>query len=124
MDQTGRTTPSVEHIGSANTDAELALLLRSAEQRLRPGQQTFDFDDVEQELASLDEVADWTKPAKLSDVHPDRGRPRTGTTGAAKVIASPATELWEILTAAYARFGFEILDDEGFRAMACFVPKL
>ncbi|MGP9490700.1 IS1634 family transposase, partial [Glutamicibacter sp. AOP5-A2-7] len=39
VDQAGRTTTSVEHIGSANTDAELALLLRSAEQRLHPGQQ-------------------------------------------------------------------------------------
>ncbi|GGJ60470.1 hypothetical protein [Glutamicibacter ardleyensis] len=42
VDQTGRTTISVEHIGSANTDTELALLLRSAEQHLHPGQQTFD----------------------------------------------------------------------------------
>jgi hypothetical protein len=117
VDQTGRTTTSVEHIGSANTDAELALLLRSAEQRLHPRQQAFDFGDVEQEPVSLDQVADWTKPVELSNVHPDRGRPRTGTTGAAKVIASPATELWDILTAAYARLGFEVLDDEGFRAM-------
>ncbi|HCM94892.1 MAG TPA: IS1634 family transposase [Glutamicibacter sp.] len=107
----------MEHIGSANTDAELALLLRSAEQRLHPGQQAFDFGDVEQEPVSLDQVADWAKSAELSNVHPDRGRPRTGTTGAAKVVASPATELWDILTAAYARLGFEVLDDEGFRAM-------
>lgn len=48
LDQIGRTT-SVEHVGSANTDAELALLLRSAEQRLHPGQQAFDFGDVEQD---------------------------------------------------------------------------
>ena len=66
VDQTGRTTTSVEHIGSANTDAELALLLRSAEQRLHPGQQAFDFGDVEQEPATLDEVADWTKKALKS----------------------------------------------------------
>ncbi|WP_404290802.1 hypothetical protein [Glutamicibacter arilaitensis] len=48
-DQTGRTATSVEHIGSANTDAELTLLLRSAKQRLHPGQQAFDFGDLEQE---------------------------------------------------------------------------
>ncbi|MGP5342256.1 hypothetical protein ACTXML_16745 [Glutamicibacter arilaitensis] len=75
VDQTGRTTTFVEHVGSANTDVELALLLRSAEQRLHPGQQTFDFGDVEQEPASLNDVADWTKPAELPNVHPDRGRP-------------------------------------------------
>ncbi|MGP5721278.1 IS1634 family transposase [Glutamicibacter arilaitensis] len=117
VNQTGRTTTSVEHIGSANTDAELALLLRSAEQRLHPGQQTFDLGDVVQEPASLVEVADWTKNSELPDVTADRGRPRTGATGTAKVVASPAVELWEILTAAYARLGFEVLDDEGFRAM-------
>lgn len=117
VDQIGRTTTSVEHIGSANTDAELALLLRSAEQRLHPGQQAFDLGEMEQEPASLGEVADWTKNAALPKVTPDRGRPRTGATGHAKVVASPATELWEILTAAYARLGFEVLDDEGFRAL-------
>ena len=72
---------------------------------------------MEQEPASLVEVADWTKNAAMPDVIPDRGRPRTGATGTAKVVASPATELWEILTAAYARLEFEVLDDEGFRAM-------
>ncbi|WP_404290826.1 hypothetical protein [Glutamicibacter arilaitensis] len=117
MDLTGRTTTSVEHIGSANTDAELALLLRSAEQRLHPGQNSFEFGVVEQEPGSQVGVADWTKNSELPDVIPDRGRPRAGTTGAAKVVASPAPELWEILTAAYKRLGFEVLDDEGFRAM-------
>lgn len=66
---------------------------------------------------SLDGVVGWTEPAKLSNLHPDRGRPRTGTTDTTKVVSSPAVELWEILTAAYAGLGFGVFDDEGFRAM-------
>ena len=117
VDQSGRATTSVEHIGSANTDAELALLLQTAKQRLHPGQLAFDFGDLEQEPAALEEVSDWTKNAELPVENTGRGRPKTGTVGAAKVVASPAVELWEILTAAYARLGFEVLADEGFRAM-------
>ncbi|MGP5033237.1 IS1634 family transposase, partial [Glutamicibacter arilaitensis] len=117
IDHSGRATTSVEHIGSANTDAELALLLQTAKQRLHPGQLAFDFGDLEQEPAALEEVSDWTKNAELPVENTGRGRPKTGTVGAAKVVASPAVELWEILTAAYARLGFEVLADEGFRAM-------
>lgn len=117
VDQSGRATTSVEHIGSANTDAELTLLLQTAKQRLHPGQLAFDFGDLEQEPAALEEVSDWTKNAELPVENTGRGRPKTGTVGAAKVVASPAVELWEILTAAYARLGFEVLADEGFRAM-------
>ncbi|MGP9818322.1 IS1634 family transposase, partial [Glutamicibacter sp. 363] len=117
VDQTGRTAISVEHIGSTNTDTERALLLRSAEQHLHPRQQDFDFGDVEERPASLVEVADWTKNSELPAANPDRGRPRTGTTDTAKVVASPATELKELLTAAYARLGIDVHDDEGFLAM-------
>lgn len=78
MDQAGHTTTSVEHFGSANSDAELALLPRTAEQRLHPGQLSFDLGDVEQEPASLVEVADWTNNSELPAIAADRGRPRSG----------------------------------------------
>ncbi|PRA06987.1 hypothetical protein CQ019_06510 [Arthrobacter sp. MYb229] len=37
VDQAGRTAISVVRLGSASADAELALLLRTAPQRLHPG---------------------------------------------------------------------------------------
>lgn len=46
------------------------------------------------------------------------GRPRSvPVDGDAKVIASPATGLWEILEAAYYRVRFNILHDSEFKAM-------
>jgi hypothetical protein len=39
----GRRVTAIEHIGSAHTDAELALLSEIARQRLHEGQQTLEF---------------------------------------------------------------------------------
>lgn len=52
----------IEHVGSAHTDAELALLLASARERLAPGQQTLELGDLAAEPARLDDIADWTRP--------------------------------------------------------------
>ena len=38
VSKTGGVVVGVEHVGSAHTDAELALLLRAARERLLPGQ--------------------------------------------------------------------------------------
>jgi hypothetical protein len=42
----GRQIEQVEHLGSANTDAELALLLSAARERLSPGQDALDLGDL------------------------------------------------------------------------------
>lgn len=38
VDQVGRTIVGIEHLGSANTDEDLAVLMMAAKQRLMPGQ--------------------------------------------------------------------------------------
>lgn len=116
VEKNGRTVTGIEHLGSANTDQDLAVLLAAAKERLLPGQGTLDF-SIEQQPAAMDDVPNWTVqklPVEAGAV----GRPRSAPVDAdARVIASPATELWEILEAAYDRLGFNILDDTAFKAM-------
>ena len=50
----------VDHVGSAHTDAELALLLTAAADRLQPGQESLDLGPLPQPEVRLADVADWT----------------------------------------------------------------
>ena len=61
----GRQVEGVEHVGSAHTDAELALLLAAARERLSPGQGVLDLGDLPVVPARMDEVADWTGEPEL-----------------------------------------------------------
>lgn len=123
----GRQVERIEHVGSAHSDDELALLLASARERLTPGQGALDLGEVAALPARLDEVADWTserEPAGqqvlettgAAAVSPRRGRPVAGAGG--QVVATSSLVLWKVLTDAYARLGFDELADEAFRAMA------
>jgi transposase len=123
----GRQVERIEHVGSARSDGELALLLASARERLTPGQDALDLGEVPALAARLDEVADWTSqrdaPAgqqalearDAAPVPPRRGRPAAGISG--HVVATSSLVLWQVLTDAYARLGFDGLADEAFRAM-------
>ena len=77
----------LEHLGSAHTDADLAALLETARGRLHPGQ------------AELDLSA---------------GRVPTGH---AVITGKRHAVLWQVLTEAYARLGFDILDDAAFKQL-------
>ncbi|PCC29264.1 hypothetical protein CQ019_03905 [Arthrobacter sp. MYb229] len=55
----GRTMTGVEHLGSANTDQDLAALLATAKDRLLPGPDTLDF-SVEQEPVTIGDIPNWT----------------------------------------------------------------
>lgn len=61
----GRQVERVEHVGSAHIDAELALLLAAARERLSPGQGVLDLGDLLVVPARMDEVADWTGEPEL-----------------------------------------------------------
>ncbi|PQZ92224.1 hypothetical protein CQ018_11970 [Arthrobacter sp. MYb227] len=119
VEKSGRQVVAVEHVGSAHSDTDLALLLAAAQERLMPGQGTFDLGFVERVPVSLADVADWTEqhvipiPEKTKII----GRPARSVSAEGKVLASPAAELWDVLVGAYSRLGFDVLDDEGFRAM-------
>ena len=123
----------VEHVGSAHTDAELALLLTAARERLAPDQQALDLGELTVAPARLSDVADWTDPqrgqaggadaaetaAEPSDPAgpaPGSGR-RRGVAAGGRVVATSALTLWNVLLDAYTRLGFDVVADEAFRAL-------
>lgn len=115
----GRLVEQVEHVGSAHTDAELALLLAVARERLLPGQGDLDLGQVLAVPARMGDVADWTTPSGVGDpvaAPVVGGRPASVGAGG-RVLGTSAVLLWEALTGAYARLGFDVLADEGFRVM-------
>jgi Transposase DDE domain len=85
----GRDVVGIEHVGSAHDEARLALLMEIARQRLYP----------EQEVLDLEAGG------------------RDGVGVGARITATRSRILWEVLTAAYARLGFDALGDVAFRAM-------
>jgi len=113
----------IEHVGSAHSDAELALLLAAAGERLQPGQQALDLGELAAEPARVSDTADWTRPER-DPAHPPAdtaptpspGRPRADRAGG-RVVGTSALTLWNVLLDAYARLGFDTLADEAFRAM-------
>src|SRR5665647_426489 len=114
-----RQVEQVEHVGSAHTDAELALLLAAARERLSPGQDVLDLGDLPVVPVRMDDVADWTAKPELA-LQPGTpavgGRPAVVAAGG-RVVGTSAVLLWGVLTSAYSRLGFDVLGDDGFRAM-------
>lgn len=113
----------VEHVGSAHTDADLALLLAAAQERLAPGQEALDLGELTVEPARVSDTADWTRPpaapaGSAPEVAPTTGvgRPRSDRAGG-RVVATAALTLWNVLVDAYSHLGFDILGDEAFRAL-------
>jgi len=105
-------------VGSARTDAELALLLTAARERVSPGPDVLDLGDLLRVPSRMDDVADWTTTLTPAEpqVSPTGGRPASVAAGG-RVVGTSAVLLWDVLTSAYARLGFDVLADEGFRAM-------
>jgi hypothetical protein len=82
----------VEHVGTARTDAELAVLMAQARRRLHEGQEALDL--------GLSEVED------------------AGVTERPGMITSKRSELlWKVLTSAYARLGFGVVGDDAFEQL-------
>ena len=80
---------SIEHIGSAHTDDELAVLLQIAEERRHAGQLALDLGDV-----------------------------GAGTVGTRAVVEGTASLiLWEVLAGIYDGLGLDRLGDATFRAL-------
>jgi len=85
----GRRVLSIEHIGSAHTDDELAVLLQVAEERRHAGQLALDFDGA--------------------------GAGGAGTLAVVEGTASLI--LWEVLAGIYDDLGLDRLGDGAFRAL-------
>lgn len=94
MHKRGRRVLGIDHVGSARTDAELALLEAIAHERLHAGQ----------ELLPL-----------------DPGGPSAATavaTGMQATVASTSSRvLWQALERVYADLGFDALGDEAFKQL-------
>ena len=112
----------IEHVGSAHTDAELALLLHTARELLHPGQGELDLGPVQEAPVSVADVADWTRPDQGAELFPAQepaagpGRPAASASGG-RVVGTASLLLWEVLEAAYARLGFDAVGDEAFKAL-------
>ncbi len=76
----------LEHVGTARSEAELAVLMAEAKRRLRPGQESLEL-----------EVG---------------GMPAPGRSGV--ITGKRSALLWHVLTNVYARLGFDALDDAAF----------
>jgi hypothetical protein len=138
----GRVVIAIDHVGSARTDADLALLLAVAQERLRPGQEVLDLGDVGAAPARLSDTADWTSRSSSRSTSgeaallPATGQPRAGAScsggvgrvggdpGAradasarGRVVSTSSLLLWDVLARAYAELGFDALADNAFRAM-------
>lgn len=115
----GRQVERVEHVGSAHTDAGLALLLAAARERLSPGQGVLDLGDLPVVPARMGEVADWTGQPELplQAATPAAGGLPAAVAAGGRVAGTSADLLWAVLTSAYARLGFDVPGDDGFRAM-------
>ena len=61
----GRQVEGIEHVGSAHSDAALALLLVAARERLAAGQEVLDLGEIAEIPPQMAEVADWTAPREL-----------------------------------------------------------
>lgn len=81
----------LEHVGTARSDAELAVLMAEARRRLRPGQATLD-------LALGDEDS--------------RESSRSGV-----ITGKRPAVLWLVLSSVYDRLRFDVVDDDAFKEL-------
>ena len=79
----------LEHVGTARTEAELAVLMAEAHHRLRPGQDALDLPLPE---------------------HSADGMPGV-------ITAKQSTLLWQVLTTVYERLGFDVIGDAAFQQL-------
>jgi hypothetical protein len=119
----GRAVEQVEHVGSARSGAELALLLQLAHERLSPGQQELDLGELAALPPRMEDVADWTTTPAGGDLAAGSGPAGAGgaaaVTGRAggRVVSTGSELLWRVLCGGYDRLGFDVVGDEAFKAM-------
>jgi len=117
----GSQVVDVDHVGSAHTDAELAVLLDAAAVRLRPGQEMLDLAGLEAAPVRMQDVADFTTGVPTEAVKDLRlgqdSSVQRVPVASARVVGTSSLVLWRVLVEAYSRVGLDVLDDDAFRAM-------
>ncbi len=111
----------VEHVGSAHTDADLALLLAAAREQLHPGQGELELGSVLEVAAGMTGIADWTSPSQalpvgLPGAAGGPGRAQL-VAGSGRVVRAASLLLWGVLADAYDQLGFTAVADEAFKAL-------
>jgi hypothetical protein len=77
----------IEHVGSAHTDADLALLLAAARERLQPGQQALDLGQLAAEPARVTpRTGHAPNPGPCRRQKPSRERRRGGRGRIGRVV--------------------------------------
>lgn len=94
MHKRGRRVLGIDHIGSARTEAELALLQAIAHQRLHAGQDELPFEQVT-----------------------GGRRPAVGAGWYATVTGTSSLVLWQALERVYTDLGFDVVRDEAFKQL-------
>jgi transposase len=64
----------------------------------------------------MGQVADWTGEREVP-ARPAAGARPASVAAGGRVVGTSADLLWSVLTSAYAQLGFDVLGDDGFRAM-------
>lgn len=100
----------LEHVGSARTPVEVALLLQQAREILHAGQEALDLGvDAPADTTVKEPLA--TQPVLLAD---PGGDGVTGGAGGVRVVGTVSDLLWSTLRTAYANLGFGAVGDEVF----------
>jgi Transposase DDE domain len=107
----------IDHVGSAHTDAELALLLAIADGRLRLGQDPLDLGPVSQAEVRVSDVADFTAPRRLDLQDAGGAGRRRMVAGGGRVVSTGSLVLWQVLAEAYSGLGFDAVGDDTFRKL-------
>lgn len=81
----------IEHVGTARSEAELAVLMAEARRRLRPGQEALDLE--------------------LDEEHGGQSS-RSGV-----ITGKQSALLWRVLASVYQRLGFDVVADEAFQEL-------
>ncbi len=82
----------IEHVGTARSEAELAVLMAQARRRLRPGQEVLDLD--------------------LGD---EDGAGEASSSGV--ITGKRSALLWRVLSTVYDRLGFDVVADDAFKEL-------
>lgn len=113
----GRKVVDVDHVGSAHTDADLALLIQVARERLSPGQGILDLGPLEHVGTGISDIADWTGKTTNPTEESQRPGRRRVHGGDSKVVGTSSLVLWEALSSVYTNLGFDVLGDEAFKSL-------
>ncbi len=104
----------IEHVGSAHTEVELALLMERAHRVLRGDQGMLDL-GIDQTLAIS--LVGEPEPPVLPGITAPTAVGRRPVVGQPRTVGAVSEVLWSTLRCAYAQLGFDTLGDEVFEQL-------